>query len=131
MLAHAAFRTVSAMDCVEHIDAARDGDRLAMAGGGSIAVTTPPSAETLKLGLRSDAVRLENGSTGDGFSAQVVYTEYLGDNAYVYARLADGTQVSVRTAPDVHYAADEAVTVSVRPGGAHYFDAETGRRLDA
>ena len=111
------------------IDVVRDGDRLAMAGGGSIAVTTPPSAETLKLGLRSDAVRLENGSTGDGFSGQVVYTEYLGDNAYVYVRLADGTLLAARTAPDDSFAPDAPVTVKVEPGAGHFFSAEDGRRL--
>ena len=111
------------------VDVVREGDRLAMADGGSIAVTTPPSAATLKLGLRSDAVRLEPGTTGDGFAAQVVYTEYLGDNAYVYVRLADGTLLAARTAPNDSFPPDALVTVKVEPGAGHYFSAEDGRRL--
>ena len=111
------------------VDVVRDGDRLTMADGGSIAVTTAPTADTLKLGLRSDAVRLEPGTTGDGFAGQVVYTEYLGDNAYVYVRLADGTLLAARTAPNDSFPPDVLVTVKVEPGAGHYFSAEDGRRL--
>jgi len=60
----------------------------------------------------------------------VVYTEYLGDNAYVYARLADGTVLSARTTPNDLFAPDELVTVTIEPGAAHYFSAEHGRRLE-
>ena len=87
-----------------------------------------PDAKSLKLGLRPDAVHLTRGAA-DGFSAQVVYTEYLGDNAYVYARLADGTLLSARTTPNDLFAPDETVTVTVEPGAAHFFSAEDGRRL--
>jgi ABC-type sugar transport system ATPase subunit len=112
------------------VNVTSDGGRLSMAdGGGSIAVTTPPPAKTLKLGLRSDAVRLVQGATGDGFAGQVVYTEYLGDNAYVYVRLGDGTLLAARTAPNDSFAPHAPVTVTVEPGAGHYFSAEDGRRL--
>jgi len=111
------------------VDVVRDGDRLAVSGGGSIATGTLPAAQKLKLGLRPDAIRLSRGQEGEGLSASVVYTEYLGDNAYVYARLADGTLLSARTTPNDLFAPDEAVTVTAEPGSAHYFSAEDGRRL--
>ena len=66
---------------------------------------------------------------GQGFSAQVIYTEYLGDNAYVYVRLADGTTLAARTGPDDLFAPDEMVTVEVDPNQVHLFSAEDGRRL--
>ena len=111
------------------VDVARDGDRLAVANGGSVVTGALPDAKNLKLGLRPDAVKLHRGVAGEGFAATVVYTEYLGDNAYVYARLADGTLLAARTTPNDLYAPDEAVTISVEPGAAHYFSAEDGRRL--
>lgn len=111
------------------VDVARDGDRLGVANGGSVATGALPDAKNLKLGLRPDAVKLHRGQDGEGLSATVVYTEYLGDNAYVYARLADGTLLSARTTPNDLFAPDEAVTVTVEPGSAHYFSAEDGRRL--
>jgi multiple sugar transport system ATP-binding protein len=111
------------------VDVTRDGEKLAVANGGSIATGALPAGDTFKLGLRPDAVKLHRGHAGEGLTAQVVYTEYLGDNAYVYSRLADGTLVSARTGPNDIYAPDEAVTVTVEPGSAHYFSAEDGRRL--
>ena len=60
---------------------------------------------------------------------RVIYTEYLGDNAFVYARLANGTQVSIRTNPSEHFAPDEMVTITIEPQAAHFFSAETGQRL--
>ncbi len=111
------------------VDVTRDGDRLTVANGGSIVAGALPPAQTLKLGLRPDSVRLHRGTTADGFAATVVYTEYLGDNAYVYARLADGTLLAARTGPNDLFAPDEVVTVTAEPGSAHYFSAEDGRRL--
>ncbi|KKB80854.1 ABC transporter ATP-binding protein [Devosia soli] len=111
------------------IDVASDGARLSLANGGSVATGPLPSAPSLKLGLRPDAVRLTRGHFEDGLWATVVYTEYLGDNAYVYSRLADGTLLAARTTPNDLYAPDEAVTVTVEPSSAHYFSAEDGRRL--
>ncbi|MGV3574134.1 MAG: ABC transporter ATP-binding protein [Devosia sp.] len=111
------------------VDVTKDGERLGVANGGSVVTGALPAAKNLKLGLRPDAVKLHRGAAGEGLAATVVYTEYLGDNAYVYARLADGTLLSARTTPNDLYAPDEAVTISVEPGSAHYFSAEDGRRL--
>jgi len=111
------------------VDVTRDGDRLGVANGGSVVTGALPEAKNLKLGLRPDAVKLHRGGAGEGLAATVVYTEYLGDNAYVYARLADGTLLSARTTPNDLFAPDEVVTVTVEPGAAHYFSAEDGRRL--
>jgi len=110
------------------VDVKREGDRLVIDNGGGVAIAAPQDAK-VKLGLRSDAVRLSRESGGEGFAATVVYTEYLGDNAYVYVRLADQTLLSARTGPNDLYAPDEAVTVTVDPSAVHFFSAEDGRRL--
>jgi len=112
------------------VDVTRDGDRLGIANGGSVHTGALPEGSAFKLGLRPDAVRLQRGQGGEGLTATVVYTEYLGDNAYVYARLADGTVLSARTTPNDLFAPDELVTVTIEPGAAHYFSAEHGRRLE-
>ena len=111
------------------INVQRDGERLVMEGGSGLAPGALPAAEKLVLGVRSDAVRLTRGADGEGFAGQVVYTEYLGDNAYVYVRLADGTLLAARTGPNDFYDPDEAVTIGVDPGTTHFFSAEDGRRL--
>ncbi|WP_417579474.1 ABC transporter ATP-binding protein [Pelagibacterium sp.] len=111
------------------VDVARDGTSLGMANGGSVAMGAIPQEKNQRLGLRPDAVRLHDGHVDQGFHAQVIYTEYLGDNAYVYVRLADGTLLAARTAPNDNFAPDAPVTVTVDPATAHFFSAEDGRRL--
>ena len=111
------------------VDVKCEGGRLVLPEGGSVHVGALPQVSELKLGLRSDAVKLGREAGGEGFAGQVVYTEYLGDNAYVYVRLADGTLLAARTGPDDLFEPDHMVTVSVEPGSVHLFSAEDGRRL--
>ena len=113
------------------LEVERDGQALGVSGAGSVTLERLPqsAARDLTLGVRADALALRRGASGEGFSASVIYTEYLGDNAYVYARLGDGTQISVRTSPEEYYDPDEQVTVALRPEAAHFFDREDGRRL--
>jgi multiple sugar transport system ATP-binding protein len=108
-----------------------DAGRIGLAGAGSIALAGAPGAEAgpLLMGVRADALTLAPGAAQNGFAGSVVYTEYLGDNAFVYARLAEGTQVSVRMPPGTRFAPDEPVTLGVRPGAAHFFARADGRRL--
>jgi multiple sugar transport system ATP-binding protein len=114
------------------LDVERDGARLAIKGAGSVALGgVPAGSDALTIGVRPDALALVPGHTADGFAASVVYTEYLGDNAYVYARLANGAQVAVRVDPDQHFDNDAGVTVTPRAGAVHFFDAQKGTRLDA
>ena len=112
------------------VDVLRQGDRLGLANGGSLATGALPEGSRFKLGLRPDAVHLSRDTSGEGLEATVIYTEYLGDNAYVYVRLADDSLLSARTTPNDLFAPDEQVTVTVEPGAAHYFSTQDGRRLD-
>jgi lactose/L-arabinose transport system ATP-binding protein len=111
------------------VDVRRSGDLLSIENGGAVDVGALPAGDDFKLGLRSDAVTLSRDADAPGFAGQVVYTEYLGDNAYVYVRLVDGTLLAARTGPDDLYEPDTAVTVSVLPGSAHLFSATDGRRI--
>jgi lactose/L-arabinose transport system ATP-binding protein len=111
------------------LEADRDGDRLSIGGVGSIVLADTPAERQLTLGVRPDALRLQRGSADDGLAARVIYTEYLGDNAYVHARLNNGTQLSVRTSPQDAYAPDEDISISILPGTAHFFARADGRRL--
>jgi ABC-type sugar transport system ATPase subunit len=113
------------------IDVERDGATLGVRGAGSLTLPRLPTAadRDLTLGLRADALALHRGTPGSGLPASVIYTEYLGDNAYVYARLGNGTQISVRTSPNENFECDETVAVEVRPEAAHFFARKDGRRL--
>ncbi|MET3926820.1 ABC transporter ATP-binding protein [Devosia sp. 2618] len=113
------------------VEMTRDGGRLGIANGGSVAVSALPDVAKLKVGVRPDAVSLSRGHGDDGLIGEVVYTEYLGDNAFVYVRLADGTVMPARVGVNDLYAPETPVTVSINASAAHFFSAEDGRRLEA
>jgi len=114
------------------IEVGRDAARLSIQDGGSVTLPSlPAEAGALLLGVRPDGLKLLRGSAPEGFSARVVYAEYLGDNVYVYCLLANGQQVVVRADPGENYAADETVTVLPAPNSAHFFSAQSGQRLAA
>jgi multiple sugar transport system ATP-binding protein len=83
------------------------------------------------VGVRPDAVVITPGEDGEGLSARVVYTEYLGDNAFTYVRLAHGQLISVRCTPDTEFAIDAPVRVGLLPNKAHFFSSATKQRLPA
>ncbi len=115
------------------LDVERSGNQLAIAGTGAITPTSLPAGDdkSFILGVRPDALELSSGHEGEGFAANVVYTEYLGDNAFVYVRLTNGSQLSVRCTPDVDYAIDAPVRINILPNKAHYFSSATKQRLTA
>jgi lactose/L-arabinose transport system ATP-binding protein len=109
----------------------RAGNQLIIEGGGSLVLETLPVGEDgpLKIGVRPDAWKLSRDLASPGVSGSVVYTEYLGENAFVYVRLSEGTLVGVRTTPNDIYEPDAAVRLSCDSASVHYFSAEDGRRL--
>ncbi|MFV0384671.1 ABC transporter ATP-binding protein [Paracoccus sp. (in: a-proteobacteria)] len=111
------------------VTATRDGDRFSIPGSGTVEIPgAPVSGPRVTLGIRPDAFTVQD--DGEGFAAQHVYSEYLGSDAYVYARLGDGTLVSVRsdTRPEA-LAHAGALRLMANPQAMHFFDADTGKRL--
>ena len=115
------------------LEVERDGGRIGIAGTGSVAPGALPASDDRRFiaGMRPDAFVLTPGEAGDGFAARVVYTEYLGDNAYTYVRLANGQLISVRCAPDTEFAIDAPVRVGLLANKAHFFGSTTRQRLPA
>ena len=115
------------------VDVQKSGDAIAFSGGDRLTLPRLPGMVDgpLKIGVRPDAWSLSRDLAGTGIAATVVYTEYLGENAFVYTRLSDGTLVGVRTTPNDLYEPDESIRLSVDPAAIHFFSAEDGRRLPA
>jgi lactose/L-arabinose transport system ATP-binding protein len=113
------------------VEVQKSAGNIVFGGGDSLALARLPSQADgpLTIGVRPDAWSLSRNLQEPGISAIVVYTEYLGENAFVYARLADGALVGVRTTPNDLYEPDEPVRLSVDSNAIHFFSAEDGRRL--
>ncbi|MCB1970272.1 MAG: sn-glycerol-3-phosphate ABC transporter ATP-binding protein UgpC [Geminicoccaceae bacterium] len=111
------------------VEAERDGERFGVGGSGSIFIpNAPESGRKVTLGIRPDGFRLVG--DGEGYTADFIYSEYLGNDAYMYARLGEGTLVSVRIDPDVEIRPDQKrVHLAPRLDTMHFFSSEDGRRL--
>ena len=109
----------------------REGDRLIAPGIGAISLTRLPSAadRELMMGVRPDGMSISPDLQDEGFAAQVVYTEYLGDSAYVYVKMGEGAPVSIRCTPDTQYAPDTPVKIRVMADKLHFFSSKTSQRL--
>ena len=111
------------------ITAERTGNALAVAGATVPLARLPAADGSLRIGIRPDAIRLQRTPTEGSIPATVVYTEYLGENAFVYARLVDGTLVGIRTTPNDLYEPDASVGLLLDNDAIHFFSAQDGRRL--
>lgn len=113
------------------INVERNGDRLGLNGSGSVAPKRLPASKErgIVLGVRPDSLIISPAGEGDGFEGRTVYTEYLGENSYVYVRVADGTIVSVRTSPGTHFPADTPVVLNIAEDNVHFFSRATTARL--
>ena len=115
------------------LDVERNGNHLALAGSGAVSASRLPHSDErdLVIGVRPDAMTVSTDETGDGFKGRVVYTEYLGENTYVYVRLGDGTLVGIRSSASVDLTPDTPVVINVASEQIHYFSRATRERLAA
>ena len=84
-----------------------------------------------RMGCASIGVRPEHLSVsreGDGWSARVASSEYLGSDVYLHAVLDDGTRVTARVGGGASFSAGEAVALAPLAEHMHRFD-QSGRRL--
>lgn len=113
------------------LDVIREGDRVTLEGSGSITLPRLPasSERELVIGVRPDAFSVSTDEAAQGFRGQVVYTEYLGENTYIYIRLADGALIGVSGSSEADFKPDMPVTVAVDPQAVHFFSRTTRERL--
>ncbi|TCT39908.1 ABC transporter ATP-binding protein [Martelella mediterranea] len=111
------------------LNVANENGKLAIAGTGAIDAPERFEQGALTIGARPDNFELEAGHGEDGFAGKVIYTEYLGDDSYVYVRLRSGEQVTVRVPQSIFFDADADVTVTAKLDTLHVFDRASGLRV--
>ncbi|HEY8595464.1 MAG TPA: sn-glycerol-3-phosphate ABC transporter ATP-binding protein UgpC [Devosiaceae bacterium] len=111
------------------VTADRSGDLFAIAGSGAVGISgAPETGPSVILGVRPDAFDLV--PVAQGWSAEFVYSEYLGTDVFTYARLGDGTLIAVRSDPGRELSLEEGrIGLKPRQGHIHFFDRATGQRL--
>jgi multiple sugar transport system ATP-binding protein len=105
-----------------------DGDFVAASPKIKLPTTAAPHGH-VTLGVRPEDVLVGREEPGD-FRATVEIIELLGPRAIVTLRHDGGNLTSVMEAAELRAITEGArVPVSIRPGGLHLFDGETGRRV--
>jgi multiple sugar transport system ATP-binding protein len=101
--------------------------RVKLGDGAEVATRVPraglPASGALLLGLRPEAVRVT--APGQGATdGEVQLVERLGDRTLVYARLADGQDLTAEDEGDSRVRIGDRVGLNVSGGATHLFDAD-------
>jgi multiple sugar transport system ATP-binding protein len=79
-----------------------------------------PAVSALEIGLRTEHVQVSSGGPGD-LEAEVLLVERLGERSLVYARLADGGDITAEDKGTSRLKAGDKVGLSVDGSSAHLF----------
>ena len=82
----------------------------------------------IDIGLRPEAIALDETAVPNGQRATVFLVELLGSETIVHVTIG-GTTLRVRVAPHVRPALGQTVWLRVDPAGVRLFDRETGRAI--
>ena len=109
---------------------AREGDRTVgrFAGGALALVQAAPPGGRVTLGVRPEHVRLGEEAGAPRLDGRVRSVEPLGAETLLVVEVAD-VALTARVPGDYAVRVGESITLSVRPGDVHLFDAETGFAL--
>ncbi len=109
------------------VSADRDGAMIQVAGGQGL--TVPVAAQRLSagaavtLGVRPE--HLSEAAAGDmQFAGEVLMTERLGGETYLYVRLEDGQEITVKAAGDTGTGTGDRVRIGVQAAHCHLFDSD-------
>ena len=78
------------------------------------------------LGIRPENLAI---TSGGGIEATVERIEYTGADAYLQVRTSANT-LMVRAAPQVQATPDSKLSIGPQPGAVHFFDPQTGARVN-
>lgn len=81
------------------------------------------------LGIRSERI-LSGGHIGDNFYATVDVVETLGKEKLLHTKLKDGTEVVISVPGHYSYEVDEEHRFGFDINALHFFDLETGKRIN-
>ncbi len=116
------------------LDVKANGNGLALENGAGLSGANTKGSDRYILGIRPEHMEEVDGpKDGDGVSLEAVVNvlEPVGAESYIYASLAGGgPEIVVRVSSHARHEAGEKLYLKVAPEHVHFFDTDTGRRVD-
>ncbi|CTQ73557.1 sn-glycerol-3-phosphate import ATP-binding protein UgpC [Roseibium alexandrii] len=116
------------------LDVAANGSGLALKTGSGLSGTNTKGKDAYKIGIRPEHLAVVEGPhSGDGIGLEVTVNvlEPVGAESYVYASLEDGgPEIVIRVSSHARHEPGETMYLAATPEDVHFFDAETGKRID-
>ncbi|AMN55098.1 MULTISPECIES: sn-glycerol-3-phosphate import ATP-binding protein UgpC [Stappiaceae] len=111
-----------------------DGNGLALATGTGLKGANAKGRDAYTIGIRPEHLEVVTApGEGEGLhlEASVNVLEPVGAESYLYSSFADGgDEILVRVSSHARHEPGEKLYLRAAPENVHYFDAETGRRID-
>ncbi|MHA7774982.1 sn-glycerol-3-phosphate import ATP-binding protein UgpC [Roseibium sp. M-1] len=116
------------------MDVKADETGLSLVKGSGLKGANAKGRDRYTLGIRPEHLDVV-GAPGEGegvhLEASVNVLEPVGAESYLYASLGEGgTEILIRVSSHARHEAGEKLYLRAAPENVHYFDAETGRRID-
>ncbi|WP_395173379.1 sn-glycerol-3-phosphate import ATP-binding protein UgpC [Roseibium alexandrii] len=116
------------------LDVEANGSGLALKTGSGLSGTNTKGKDAYKIGIRPEHLAVVEGPhSGDGIGLEVKVNvlEPVGAESYVYASLEDGgPEIVIRVSSHARHEPGETMYLAATPEDVHFFDAETGKRID-
>ncbi|MEO9530453.1 sn-glycerol-3-phosphate import ATP-binding protein UgpC [Roseibium sp.] len=111
-----------------------DGSGLALENGDGLSGNNPKGMDRYMIGIRPEHLAVVDGPTGgEGIDLEVTVNvlEPVGAESYIYASFANGgPEIVVRVSSHARHEPGETLRLKAQPQDVHFFDADTGRRID-
>ncbi|MEC9469520.1 MAG: sn-glycerol-3-phosphate import ATP-binding protein UgpC [Pseudomonadota bacterium] len=111
-----------------------DGNGLALVTGTGLKGANAKGRDAYTIGIRPEHLEVVTApGEGEGLhlEASVNVLEPVGAESYLYSSFADGgDEILVRVSSHARHEPGEKLYLRAAPENVHYFDAETGRRID-
>ncbi|POF34189.1 sn-glycerol-3-phosphate import ATP-binding protein UgpC [Roseibium marinum] len=111
-----------------------NGGGLELVSGTGLSGANVKGRDGYTVGIRPEHMEVVDGAAaGEGITLEVTVNvlEPVGAESFIYASFEEGgPEIVVRVSSHAVHPAGEKLTLKVAPEHVHYFDAETGRRID-
>ncbi|MEP0234640.1 MAG: sn-glycerol-3-phosphate import ATP-binding protein UgpC [Parasphingorhabdus sp.] len=118
------------------LDVKSDGNQLSLVKGAGLSGANVHGKDAYTVGVRPEHLKVVDtkgdGSSGVDLEIKVNVLEPVGAESYIYGEFAEsGEEILVRVESHSVYETGQTLFLRAEPKDVHFFDAETGRRIEA